>query len=136
MEDFNKCISDLNDFNFILDKRKKYEEICSQILDLYVAIDSCNVDHDDPDSSCSCGTYAAKIAELEKQRLDLRNEIIGLLTEFVGIDVAELCPPADLSATSFDVWYLFDIDALIAIYSISGALKPTPPGYGLFDMYN
>ena len=73
MEDFNKCISDLNDFNFILDKRKKYEEICSQILDLYVAIDSCNVDHDDPDSSCSCGTYAAKIAELEKQRLDLRN---------------------------------------------------------------
>ena len=96
MTDLNKCINDVNDFNIILDKREKYDDICTQITQLYQAIQSCKDDHDSEDCSCSCAANAAKIAELEKQRQALRNEIIGLLGKFVGID-PEILPPADLS---------------------------------------
>lgn len=131
----NKCINDINDFNDILDLRDQYVEICDQISRLYVAIRSCSVDHDDPESRCSCGANYAKIAKLERQRLVLRNKIIGLLGKFVGVD-AELYPAIDLSIESTDFKYLFDVDALLEIYSTPGALKPTPDNYGLFDMYN
>lgn len=135
MTDLNKCINDINDFNVILNLRDEYIKICDEISRLYSAINSCGVDHDDHESSCSCGEYAARIMELEKSRLALREKIIGLLSKFVGID-AELYPPVDLNVQSSGFGYLFDVDWLIEIYSTPGALKPTPNGYGLFDMYN
>ena len=78
MTKLNDCISDINDFNVILDKRDEYVKICDEISRLYSAIRGCSVDHNDPYSSCSCAANYDKIAQLEKQRLALRNEIIRL----------------------------------------------------------
>ena len=76
MQDFNKCIQDITAFNVILLLRDQYIKICDRIKELDVLINGCNADHDDPDCSCSCGTYAAEIAKLEKERMALRREYI------------------------------------------------------------
>lgn len=99
MQDFNKCIQDITAFNVILLLRDQYIKICDRIKELDALINGCNSDHDDPDSSCSCGTYAAEIAKLEKERMALRNKIIGLLGQFTGI-TPEVGDPVDL--TTFD----------------------------------
>lgn len=99
MSDLNKCISDLTAFDAILVLREQYIEICDEISRLNGLISSCSVDHNDPESSCSCGYYASRIAVLESQRQQLRSTIIGLLGQFSGIN-PEVGPAADL--TTFD----------------------------------
>ena len=110
MTELNRCISDINDFNVILGLRDEYVKICDEISRLYSAMRSCGVNHDDPESSCSCGEYAAAISKLESDRLALRARIIGLLSKFVGID-AELFPAVDLSLVDdgvVDVFFNLD----------------------------
>ena len=85
MQDFNKCLQDITAFNAILVLRDQYIKICDRIKELDGYITSCSVDHDDPDSSCKCGEYAAEIAKLEAERIALRTRIIGLLGQFTGI---------------------------------------------------
>ena len=99
MQDFNKCIQDITAFNVILLLRDQYIKICDRIKELDALINGCDADHDDPDCSCSCGTYAAEIAKLEQERMALRNKIIGLLGQFTGI-TPEVGDPVDL--TTFD----------------------------------
>ena len=99
MSDLNKCISDITEFRAILLLRDQYIAICSEISRLNSLIESCSVDHSDPKSSCSCGTYSAQIQELEVKRKELREKIIGLLGQFSGIN-PEVAPPVDL--TTYD----------------------------------
>ena len=96
MTKLNQCIADLSAFDAILLLKDLYVSICDEISRLYGLMASCSVNHDDPESSCSCGSYAAQIQELEVKRKALREQIIGLLGQFSGI-TAEVAPPADLS---------------------------------------
>lgn len=116
MNDLNKCINDVNDFNKILEKRTEYEEVCARIMALYKAIAGCSADHDDPDSHCNCGAYYNEIAALEKKREAIRNEIIGLLGKFAGID-PEILPPADLSKAAQGILTFEEQLELIEQYS-------------------
>lgn len=97
--DLNKCISDLASFDNILTLRDEYIDICSEISRFDSLISSCSVDHDDEESSCSCGYYSSQIQALEVKRKALREKIIGLLGQFSGI-TPEIEAAADL--TTYD----------------------------------
>ena len=99
MQNLNQCISDITAFDAILILKDEYVKICEEIARLNSLISSCSVNHDDPESSCNCGTYAAQIQQLESQRQQLRSTIIGLLGQFSGI-TPEVAPPVDL--TTYD----------------------------------
>ena len=109
MIDLNKCIDDVSAFDAILVLKDDYVKICNEISRLNGLIASCSVDHSDPESSCSCGYYASQIQQLEVQRMQLRNTIIGLLGQFSGIN-PEIAPPADL--TTFDETNPDDLETL------------------------
>ena len=76
MQNLNQCISDITAFDAILILKDEYVKICEEIARLNSLISSCSVNHDDPESSCNCGTYAAQIQQLESQRQQLRSNRI------------------------------------------------------------
>lgn len=99
MTKLNKCITDLNEFNVILEKREEYIAICDKIVAYYQNIYSCSSSHTTEQNEKGCGTcsyYYNEINNLETQRKNLRQEIIGMLGKFAGID-AELTESADFS---------------------------------------
>lgn len=99
MTKLNKCITDVNEFDKILVLRDKYIEICDKIVEYYGKIASCSSGHTEEQNENGCGTcgyYSSQINTLETQRKTLREEIIGLLGKFAGID-AEVTGAADFS---------------------------------------
>ena len=100
MSKLNQCIADVSAFDAILLLKEIYVAICNRISQLSAAMASCASGHtkEEEDNGCStCAKYAAEIAQKEKERKELREEIIALLGQFSGID-AEIAPPADLTA--------------------------------------
>lgn len=137
MNKLNDCISDLNDFDVILTMRDEYIQICATLSDLYSQRAGCQSGHGEEEEKNGCGNCSyltGQINTYEKKRQNLRNEIIRLLAQFVGID-AEILPPADLSVISDDVRILIDLDALVDVCA-SGTLRGTSGNYGLFQMYD
>ena len=118
MTKLNRCITDLNQFDIILQKRDKYVEICSQIKTLSGQMASCASSHtkETEETGCgNCSSLASHIQQLEIERLKLREEIIGLLSQFSGID-AEIAPPADLSGIADGILTFEEQQALTEIY--------------------
>lgn len=137
MTKLNECISDINYYDLILQKKDKYVELCAQLAKLYSSRASCASSHTKEQNESGCGTcasYTAEIVKKEAERKELRAEIIGMLSKFSGIDV-EIAEPADLGAITDDVRILFDLDALVDVCK-NGHLKGTSGRYGLFEMYN
>ena len=135
MSKLNQCISDLNDFDVILTKRDTYIEICNTLSRLYSQRASCQSGHGEEQEKYGCGncsSLSTQIAEYERKRKELREEIIGLLSKFVGID-AEIFPPADLSIVDDGVVdVFFDLDELNAFSSRGNV--PVWEG-SIFDLY-
>ncbi len=99
MQDLNKCIEDIALFDAILVLREMYIKICSEISKLSSQISACASSHgkEEEENGCgNCGALAAKIQELERQRKELREKIIGMLGQFSGIN-PEVAPPVDLT---------------------------------------
>ena len=97
MTKLTKCIEDVNTFNKALEKLEEYIKICERIQELYRAMSSCSSSHTKEQNENGCGTcsgYASEISQKETQRKALRQEIIGILGKFAGIDV-EIAEPAD-----------------------------------------
>ena len=104
MESLNKCIEDVNTFDRALDKLKKYIEICDRIQELYRSISSCSSSHTKEQNENGCGTcggYASEISQKEIERINLRNEIIAILSKFKGIDI-EIAEPVDFTPTEVE----------------------------------
>ena len=124
MDKLNKCIEDLNKFDIILQKRDEYVEICTKIANLSKQKASCEQSHNEEtiEKGCgNCSSLSAQIKALEIKRLELREIIIAMLAEFVGID-AEIAPPADLTAIGDDILTFEEQKALSEIY------MAMPPG--------
>ena len=118
MTQLNQCIKDLNQFDIILQKRDKYVQICSDIKTLSGKRASCASSHTKETKETGCGnctSLTSRINALEKERKLLREEIIGLLGQFVGID-AEIEPPADLSGIADGILTFEEQQALTEIY--------------------
>lgn len=99
MTKLNKCIADISAFSAILALRDLYIALCEQIKSLYADKAACESGHGEEQQKYGCGTCSAISSEItakEKERLALRNQIIGLLGQFSGI-TAEVEAPADLS---------------------------------------
>lgn len=99
MTKLNKCISDISAFSAILALRDLYIALCEQIKSLYADKAACESGHGEEQQKYGCGTCSAISSEItakEKERVALRNQIIGLLGQFSGI-TAEVEAPADLS---------------------------------------
>ena len=93
MKDLNKCIEDIALFDAILVLREMYIKICSEISKLSAQISACASSHgkEEEENGCgNCATLSARIQELERQRKELREKIIGMLGQFSGINEPRL----------------------------------------------
>ena len=125
-----KAIEQIDQFEGTLDRRKRYINICKEISSK-VAIRS-EYDPEDPKRKGAYDYITYEINRLEGQRKQLRALIIAELESY-GVINAEVSTMMDLQTPEIN--YLFDYEELADIYSTSGALKPTPKDFGLFDMY-
>lgn len=94
-----KAIGQLDKFNIVLEKKERYINICTTLSNLYKYKDYCESNHTEKQLKEGCGLcqqYSTSIRINEENRLTLRNEIIGLLSQFESI-TAEISGPSDLS---------------------------------------
>ena len=90
MKKLNDCITDVNLFNEALIKLEEYKKICERIQELYSIISSCSSRHTEEQNETGCNYCAScsyEIAQKEKIRIALREEIIGMLGKFKGITI-------------------------------------------------
>lgn len=99
MTKLNQCIADISAFDAILLLRDLYIAICEQIKSLYSDMAACASGHGEEQEKYGCGTCASissQISQKENERIELRNQIIGLLGQFSGIE-AEVAAPGNLA---------------------------------------
>lgn len=99
MTKLNQCIADISSFDAILLLRDLYIALCNQIKSLYAEMAACASGHGEEEEKNGCGTCASlssQISEKERERINLRNKIIGLLGQF-GEITAEVGKPENLS---------------------------------------
>lgn len=130
MAKLKQVTSDINKFDQALDLKTKYMEICNTLSGLYSARSSCNLETEEGKNSYNY--YSGQISIYERKRLELRNQIIGLLSSFIGVDV-EISKMINLDSAG-SISLLFDINKLVEIYKNYPALSLNSTG--LFPLYN
>lgn len=133
MSKLNKAIEDVNKFDRVLDLKEQYIAICNKISSLYASMRNCDLTTNEGVSAYN--SYSSQVSQQESKRKNLREEILGILGQFTGIE-AEIASMVNLN-TSDGVKLLFDIPALVDIYNRPGALALNSTGlFALYDQYD
>ena len=101
----DKAIEEVKTFDEASEKLVTYKQICERIQSLYNSISSCSSRHTEEQEKTGCNNCSMcsyEISQKESERTILRNQIKGLLSKIVGIEV-ELEAPTNFNPTIIEI---------------------------------